>query len=193
MRTNCSLDTFWLFIWPGPWFEPGSETSCAPPSPPSYVRVSRTLFRASVWFFQKFKTMGRNSLVRWWSAQIWYCTLPVPSHGLCPQSLRKIGPKTWNLKQIKKCLRLVKSENFFFFVYYCKKQIVISNRNKLFQVPPFLQSVDFDFRFDIKDWFCITMRTNLPKLWDLLIFCIQSLNFSLEFFIMFFCNKSAEY
>ena len=32
----------------------------------------------------------------------------------------------------------------------------------------------------------ITMRTNLPKLLDLLIFCIYSLNFSLEFFIMIF-------
>ena len=30
------------------------------------------------------------------------------------------------------------------------------------------------------------MRTNLPKLLDLLIFCIYSLNFSLEFFIMIF-------
>ena len=30
------------------------------------------------------------------------------------------------------------------------------------------------------------MRTNLPKLLDLLIFCIYSLNFSLEFFIMTF-------
>ena len=30
------------------------------------------------------------------------------------------------------------------------------------------------------------MRTNLPKLLDLLIFCIYSLNFSLEFFIMMF-------
>ena len=29
-----------------------------------------------------------------------------------------------------------------------------------------------------------TMKTNLPKLLDLLIFCIYSLNFSLEFFIM---------
>ena len=154
MQTNCSLDTFWLFIWPGPWFEPGSEASCAPPSPPSYVRVSRTLFRASVWFFQKFKTVGRNSLVRWWSAQIWYCTLPVPSHGLCPQSLRKIGPKTWNIKQIKKCLRLVKSEIFFLCILL-QKQIVISNRNKLFQVPPFLQSVDFNLRFDIKVGFAI--------------------------------------
>ena len=153
MRTNCSLDTFWLFIWPGPWFEPGSETSCAPPSPPSYVCVSRTLFRASVWLFQKFKTVGRNSLVRWWSAQIWYCTLPVPSHGLCPKSLRKIGPKTWNLKQIKKCLRLVKSE-FFFLCILFQKQIDISNRNKIFQVPPFLQSVGFD----IKDWFCNRIR-----------------------------------
>ena len=32
----------------------------------------------------------------------------------------------------------------------------------------------------------ITMRTNLPKLLDLLIFYIYSLNFSLEFFIMIF-------
>ena len=32
----------------------------------------------------------------------------------------------------------------------------------------------------------ITMRTNLPKLLDLLIFCIYSLNFSLAFFIMIF-------
>ena len=31
-----------------------------------------------------------------------------------------------------------------------------------------------------------TMKTNLPKLLDLLIFCIYSLNFSLEFFIMIF-------
>ena len=31
-----------------------------------------------------------------------------------------------------------------------------------------------------------TMRTNLPKRLDLLIFCIYSLNFSLEFFIMIF-------
>ena len=31
-----------------------------------------------------------------------------------------------------------------------------------------------------------TMRTNLPKPLDLLIFCIYSLNFSLEFFIMIF-------
>ena len=39
-----------------------------------------------------------------------------------------------------------------------------------------------------------TMRTNLPKLLDLLIFCIYSLNFSLEFLIIiFFCNKSAKY
>ena len=34
--------------------------------------------------------------------------------------------------------------------------------------------------------FVNTMRTNLPKLLDLLIFCIYSLNFSLEFFIMIF-------
>ena len=47
----------------------------------------------------------------------------------------------------------MKSENFFFFVYYFKKQIVISNINKIFQVPPFLQSVDFNLRFDIIDWF----------------------------------------
>ena len=41
---------------------------------------------------------------------------------------------------------------------------------------------------------CNTMRTNIPKLLDLPIFCIYSLNFSLEFFIMiFFCNKSAKY
>ena len=32
----------------------------------------------------------------------------------------------------------------------------------------------------------ITMRTNLPKLLDLLIFCTYLLNFSLEFFIMIF-------
>ena len=31
-----------------------------------------------------------------------------------------------------------------------------------------------------------TMRTNLPKLLDLFIFCTYSLNFSLEFFIMIF-------
>ena len=31
-----------------------------------------------------------------------------------------------------------------------------------------------------------TMRTNLPKPLDLLIFCIYSLNFSLEFFVMIF-------
>jgi hypothetical protein len=31
-----------------------------------------------------------------------------------------------------------------------------------------------------------TMKTNLPKLLDLLIFCIYSLNFSLEFFIIIF-------
>ena len=31
-----------------------------------------------------------------------------------------------------------------------------------------------------------TMRTNLPKRLDQLIFCIYSLNFSLEFFIMIF-------
>ena len=31
-----------------------------------------------------------------------------------------------------------------------------------------------------------TVRTNLPKFLDLLIFCIYSLNFSLEFFIMIF-------
>ena len=30
------------------------------------------------------------------------------------------------------------------------------------------------------------MRTNLPKILDVLIFCIYSLNFSLEFFIMIF-------
>ena len=35
-----------------------------------------------------------------------------------------------------------------------------------------------------------TMRTNLPQLLDLLIFCIYSLNFSLEFFII---NKLAKY
>ena len=35
-------------------------------------------------------------------------------------------------------------------------------------------------------WKPFTMRTNLPKLLDLLIFCIYSLNFSLEFFIMIF-------
>ena len=30
------------------------------------------------------------------------------------------------------------------------------------------------------------MGTNLPKISDLLVFCIHSLNFSLEFFIMMF-------
>jgi hypothetical protein len=34
--------------------------------------------------------------------------------------------------------------------------------------------------------FTFTMRTNLPKLLDLLIFCRHSLNFSLEFFTMIF-------
>ena len=34
-----------------------------------------------------------------------------------------------------------------------------------------------------------TMRTNLPKLLDLLIFCIYSLNSSFEFFIMIFVTN----
>ena len=39
-----------------------------------------------------------------------------------------------------------------------------------------------------------TMRTNLPKLYDLLIFCIYSLNFRLEFFHHdFFWTKLAKY
>ena len=38
-----------------------------------------------------------------------------------------------------------------------------------------------------------TMRTNLPKLLDLQIFCIYSLNFSGVFHHDFFCKKSAKY
>ena len=35
----------------------------------------------------------------------------------------------------------------------------------------------------------MTMRTNLPKILDLLIFCIYSLNFSLEFLSDFFVTN----
>ena len=41
-------------------------------------------------------------------------------------------------------------------------------------------------RLSDSEWHQYTMRTNLPKLLDLLIFCMFSLNFSLEFFIMIF-------
>ena len=58
----------------------------------------------------------------------------------------------------------------------------------------------YNFRFKLYKWLSpkvitITMITiNLPKLLDLLIFCIYSLNFSLEFFHHdLFCNKSAKY
>ena len=40
--------------------------------------------------------------------------------------------------------------------------------------------------FRISILYSNTMRTNLPKLLDLLMFCIYSVHFSLEFFIMIF-------
>ena len=42
------------------------------------------------------------------------------------------------------------------------------------------------FIFQRFSYYSNTMRTNLPKLLDLLIFCKHSLNFCLEFFIMIF-------
>ena len=39
---------------------------------------------------------------------------------------------------------------------------------------------------EAKNFGASTMRTNLPKLLDLLIFCLYSLNFNLEFSIMMF-------
>ena len=72
--------------------------------------------------------------------------------------------------------------------------ILARNVCLLFKLNCILSASFLDYRGVFLHWFRLTMRTNLPKLLDLLIFCIYSLNFSLKFFILiFFYNKSAKY
>jgi hypothetical protein len=72
--------------------------------------------------------------------------------------------------------------------------ILAQNVCLLFKLNCILSASFLDYRGVFLHWFRLTMRTNLPKLLDLLIFCIYSLNFSLKFFILiFFYNKSAKY